>query len=144
MIVRDTVRLNASLSAAFELFTDGIARWWPLDRFTYGAERAQGIVLEARPGGRFYERFTDGDVLHIGEVLVCEAPARIVFTWQAPGWQGATEIEVTFTEEDGGTRVDVEHRGFERLGPDGGPTAQGFAGGWPPVLALYAAAAHGS
>jgi uncharacterized protein YndB with AHSA1/START domain len=140
VIVRDTVRVAAPPSAAFELFTTGIGRWWPLDRFSYGAERAGDIFLEARTGGRFYERFVDGDQLQVGEVLDCDPPDRILFTWQAPGWPHPTEVEVTFTADDGGTCVEVEHRAFERLGPDGDAIGKGFAGGWPTVLALFAAA----
>jgi len=57
-----------------------------------------------------------------------------VFTWQAPGWPGATEVEVNFTDHGDGTRVNVEHRAFDRLGPDGGTIADG----WPGVLAAFA------
>lgn len=143
MTVRDSIRVDLSTSGAFDLFTDGIGAWWPLDRFSYGAERAEGIVLEARVGGRFYERFTDGDELHVGDVIVCEPPHRIVFTWQAPGWSAATEVEVTFTADGDGTHVQVEHRAFDRLGPDGDAIGQGFAGGWPGVLASFANRASG-
>lgn len=138
MIVRDDIHVGLPTDAAFELFTGGIGGWWPLDRFSYGAERAEGIFLEPRRGGRFYERFTDGDELHVGDVLICEPPDRIVFTWQAPGWIGATEVEVTFTADGDGTRVQVEHRAFERLGRDGEAVGEGFAGGWPGVLAMFA------
>ena len=48
-----------------------------------------------------------------------------------------TEIEVTFTEEDGKTRVDLEHRGWENLGEHGAEARQGYDSGWPSVLASY-------
>jgi uncharacterized protein YndB with AHSA1/START domain len=140
MIVRHAVHISSAPSSAFERFTAGIGTWWPLDRFSYGGSRASGIYLEATTGGRFYERFTDGDELQVGEVLASDPPNRILFTWQAPGWQANTEIEVTFTPTaSGGTRVEVEHRGFERLGPDGDTFGQQFDGGWPGVLTAYAA-----
>ena len=114
MTVRRSVDVAIPPSAAFELFTTGIARWWPLHHgFSYGGDRAATIALEPRLGGRFYERFTDGDELQVGEVIACEPPARIVFTWQAPGWSGATEVEVTFAGDDRLTRVEVEHRGWD-------------------------------
>jgi uncharacterized protein YndB with AHSA1/START domain len=98
-------------------------------------------VVAARLGGRFFERFTDGDELQVGEVIACEPPVRIVFTWQAPGWAGATEVEVTFSGDDRRTRVDVEHRGWDRVGPGLEDESQGFRNGWPAVLGAYAAAA---
>jgi uncharacterized protein YndB with AHSA1/START domain len=140
--VRRSVDVAIPPSAAFELFTDGIARWWPLhEGYSYGGDRAASIALEPRLGGRFFERFTDGDELQVGEVIACEPPGRIVFTWQAPGWAGATEVEVTFSGDDRRTRVEVEHRGWDRLGPEREGEAEGFGSGWPVVLGAYAAAA---
>ncbi|HEX6567950.1 MAG TPA: SRPBCC domain-containing protein [Acidimicrobiales bacterium] len=142
MSVRQSVRVGVGPDAAFDLFTTGIARWWPLHQgYSYGGDRAAGINLEPRLGGRFYERFVDGDELQVGEVIACDRPRRIVFTWQAPGWAGLTEVEVTFTGDDHGTEVSVEHRGWERLGPEGPEHEAGFNRGWPTVLATYAAAA---
>ena len=145
MTVRRSVDVAIPPAAAFELFTTGIARWWPLHHgFSYGGDRAATIALEPRLGGRFYERFTDGDELQVGEVIACEPPSRIVFTWQAPGWSGATEVEVTFAGDDRLTRVEVEHRGWDEIGPDAAGEAEGFRNGWPAVLDAYATAASAS
>ena len=142
MIVRETVRVDAPPHAAFELFTAGIGRWWPLhEGFSYGEGRAADIFLEARVGGRFYERFVDGDELQVGQVVACDPPNSIVFTWRAPDWDGSTEVEVTFTADGGGTRVDLEHRGWERIGPQGDEIGGTFGTGWPRVMAVYAGAA---
>ena len=139
MIVRETVHVSAPPESAFSLFTDGIGRWWPLhEGFSYGQERASGIFLEARVGGRFYERFVDGDEFQVGQVTECDPPDRIVFTWRSPDWDGPTEVEVTFTADGGGTRVDLEHRGWERIGPKGDELGGMFGNGWPRVMAAYA------
>lgn len=139
MIVSRTLHVAASPQIAFEHFTDGIARWWPIEQFSYGGPRTSGIVLEAHSHGRFYERFSDGDELQLGHVITCDPPDRIVFTWQAPGWPAATEVEVRFTATADGTRIDVEHRAFERLGRAGSHIADGFSNGWPTVLAAFVA-----
>jgi uncharacterized protein YndB with AHSA1/START domain len=134
-VARHAVRVGAPPDAAFEVFTTGIDRWWPLHAgFSHGGDRAQSIHLEARIGGRFYERFVDGDEFQVGEVVACEPPQRIVFTWRSPDWAAPTEVEVTFTADQGGTRVEVEHRGFERIGPGGDAAREGYAGGWATVL----------
>jgi uncharacterized protein YndB with AHSA1/START domain len=144
MSVRRSVRVAIAPDAAFDLFTTGIARWWPLhEGYSYGGDRAAEIALEPRLGGRFYERFVDGDELQVGEVTACDPPRRIVFTWQAPGWAGATEVEVTFRGDAGATHVEVEHRGWEDLGPEGPDQEAGFGGGWPTVLDAFERSAAG-
>jgi len=51
-----------------------------------------------------------------------------------------SEVEVRFTAEAGGrTRVDLEHRNFERLGAAAGEKLRkDVDGGWPHLLDLYA------
>lgn len=73
----------------------------------------------------------------------CDPPHLIIFDWKAPDWETATEVEVRFSAEAGGTRVDLEHRGRE-AGPKIGESRKRFAGGWDTVLAQYVAHADGS
>lgn len=139
MNVQHAIVVATPPAAAFDAFTRGIDRWWPRhEGYAYGGDRTVGHVLEARVGGRFSELFADGDELRVGEVVACEPPDRIVFTWRPPDWSAATEVEVTFAPAEEGTRVTVEHRFFERLGPAGEETRDGFAGGWPTVMGHYA------
>ena len=95
--VRETVDVEASAETAFVFFTSRMGEWWPLDKASYGGDRAKDIFLEPRVGGRFFERFVDGDELQNGTVLDCDPPNRIVFTWYTADWQSETEVEVTFT-----------------------------------------------
>ncbi|MBX6750158.1 MAG: SRPBCC domain-containing protein [Micromonosporaceae bacterium] len=139
VVVRQSIFVELPADEAFRLFTDGIGQWWPLDEgFSYGGNRARDIFLEARVGGRFYERFVDGDELQVGTVVSCTPPHTIVFTWRSPDWAAETEVEVTFTPATGGTTVELVHRGFERLGPDGPTMARRWANGWPRVIAAFA------
>jgi len=141
--VRESVTVARSVQDAFRLFTEGIAEWWPLKgtNFSYGGDRADKIFLEAKVGGRFYERFSDGEEFEVGRVTACEPPQRIVFTWKDPSWKAPTEVEVRFSPAGNATRVDVEHRGFEAAGakPE---EAAGWADGWKAVLAPYIEAAN--
>jgi uncharacterized protein YndB with AHSA1/START domain len=80
-------------------------------------------------------------------VLVWAPPSRLVFTWQISGvWQfdpdpeHASEIEVQFSEDGPGqTRVEVEHRHFDRL-VDGRSVHDAIrgGGGWALLLEGYA------
>ena len=137
--VRQSVLVRRSCEDAFALFTTRMATWWPLDRASYGGPRASLIFLEPWVGGRFYERFVDGDELQVGTVTACDPPKSIVFSWRAADWSAETEVAVAFTAVADATQVDVEHREFERLGALGAAIAAKFRGGWPSVLRAYAA-----
>jgi uncharacterized protein YndB with AHSA1/START domain len=139
IVVRESVRVDLSPEEAFRLFTEGILEWWPLEEgYSYGGDRAKEIFLEPKEGGRFYERFVDGDELQVGTVRACSPPDRILFTWRSPDWPAETEVDVLFLSEDMGTTVRLEHRGFERLGSDGESIARRWRGGWPRVVQALA------
>jgi uncharacterized protein YndB with AHSA1/START domain len=138
--VHESVEVETSVEHTFTFFTTGMREWWPLEKASYGGDRAKDIFLEPRVGGRFFERFVDGDELEVGKVIACDPPHRIVFTWHTADWEGGTEVEVTFIPIGGGTRVELEHRGFERVGPLGPDVADKFRGGWPGVIRSFATA----
>jgi uncharacterized protein YndB with AHSA1/START domain len=103
LAVRQSVNVELPPSEAFRLFTDGIGEWWPLaEGYSYGGDRAHSIFLEPVVGGRFFERFVDGDEMQVGTVLSCSPPDLIVFTWRSPEWRGDTEVDVRFVPEAGG------------------------------------------
>jgi uncharacterized protein YndB with AHSA1/START domain len=143
--VVNSVTVAAPVDRAFEIFTTDVKSWWPLDRYSVaGDEDADGVVavdsvIEPRAGGRWYEVRSDGSQAGWGEVVVFEAPHRLVATWH-PGRSAeeATEIEVRFSEDGAGTRVELEHRGWERLGARAAEAREGYAGGWIAVLGKYA------
>ncbi|MDQ3894406.1 MAG: SRPBCC family protein [Actinomycetota bacterium] len=141
--VRKTIAVQAPVEKAFAVFTDGIATWWPLQKHSVGADRGgeapESAVFEGRVGGRVFERSSDGSESDWGEVLVWEPPRRIVYTWH-PGHADpsiATEVEVRFRPDGGGTRVEIEHRGWERLGEPGARTRESYDSGWDTVLGRY-------
>src|SRR5918995_5342217 len=72
VFVREVVHVELTPHEAFRLFTEGIADWWPLEEgYSYGGDRARDVFLEPFAGGRFYERFVDGDELQVGTVTIC-------------------------------------------------------------------------
>lgn len=146
--VRQSVIVPISAGRAFTLFTEGFTTWW-IGHHIGEAELAEAVI-EPREGGRWYERGVDGSECDWGRVLVFEPPGRIVLTWQLnsrfeydPDPAHASEVEVLFTEGDGQTRVDFEHRHIERLGAGADELARTVAseGGWPAILDLFAKAA---
>jgi uncharacterized protein YndB with AHSA1/START domain len=143
--VRRAVTVAAPPERAFEVFTAGFASWWPPSHSLVdgGYESAH---IEPREGGRWYERSRTGVECEWGRVLAYEPPHRILLSWELDGEfavdpdpSRATEVEVRFTPEGDGTRVELEHRGFERRA-DGATIADEVAGdgGWSGLLERYA------
>ena len=140
MKVRRSVMVGVPPERAFAVFTEEIGRWWPLaDGLAFAGDRWEDMVIEGREGGRVYERARDGEVFHIGSVRVYEPPSRIVFTWgeATEEWAAPTEIEVRFTADGQGTRVDLEHRAFEAIGPAAEETRKDYQRGWAFVLERF-------
>ena len=83
MTIRKSIHVNRPVERTFRLFTEAIGKWWPLkEGFSFGGSRADAIFIEGRQGGRFFERFTDGEEFDVGVVTVYAPPTRIVFTWK--------------------------------------------------------------
>jgi uncharacterized protein YndB with AHSA1/START domain len=142
--VRKSVHVAASPDRAFEVFTGGIGRWWPKSH-KIGQADLDRPVIEPRAGGRWYELDVDGAECELGKVAVWEPPARLVLVWQlTPEFKYdpdlITEVEVTFTAEGDGTRVDLEHRDLERMGEKAEAMRETVSGpgGWPALLQLFA------
>jgi uncharacterized protein YndB with AHSA1/START domain len=142
--VRKTLTVRASPETAFWVFTEGLDRWWPRTHHIGKSDLAKAII-EPRTGGRWYEVGVDGSECAWGDVLAWEPPERLLLAWRLnPTWgydpDLLTEVEVRFTPlGDSQTRVDFEHRGFERMGADG-ETARARVdspNGWGAILARF-------
>jgi uncharacterized protein YndB with AHSA1/START domain len=138
MTIKKSIHVKRPVDRTFRVFVDEIGKWWPLkEGFSFGGARAAEMFLEAREGGRFYERFSDGEEFDVGVVTAYAPPDRIVFTMKAPSWDGPTEVEVRFSSDGAGTRVDLEHRAWEKAGPNARTQRDGYDGGWNRVLACF-------
>jgi uncharacterized protein YndB with AHSA1/START domain len=149
LAVRQSVVVDAPRERAFAVFTDGMTSWWPTDSHSIGSAPMAGAVIEPRPGGRWYERGEDGSECDWGRVLAWDPPERVVLAWQiSADWKADpdihTEVEVRFTtEDDGRTRVELEHRHLEAFGERAEQMRGVFGsdGGWRTLLARFAEAA---
>jgi uncharacterized protein YndB with AHSA1/START domain len=143
--VRKNIFVNAPQDHAFDVFTSGIGRWWPKSH-KIGPADLDRPIIEPREGGRWYELDVDGSECEIGKVAVWDPPQRVVLTWQltpefAYDPNLITEVDVLFTPEGDGTRVDLEHRYLERMGEKADAMRETVSGpgGWPALLQLFAA-----
>jgi hypothetical protein len=108
----------------------------------YRRRRGLTVVLEGRAGGRIFERTTEGVEHEWGEVTVWNPPSRLAYLWHLRRDRAdATEVEVRFVDRgDATTRVEIVHRGWERLGTDDGSWRDRNEGGWATLLPHYRAA----
>jgi Activator of Hsp90 ATPase homolog 1-like protein len=144
--VRRHIVVNASIEAAFALFTERFGDIKPLEHNLLAVPIAE-TVFEPWVGGHIYDRGVDGSVCRWARVLVCDSPTRVVFTWDiGPTWQVETdlaktsEVEVRFTAESADrTRVELEHRHFDRHGPGWEAVADGVDNdaGWSLYLQRF-------
>ena len=115
--LRMSFDVACSAGHAFTVWTSGIGTWWPPDHTMTG--RAEAVVLQGGVGGRIYERTADGTEHEWGEVTVWQPPARLAYLWYLGRDRAeATEVEIRFLAQGTeATRVEIEHRGWERLSP---------------------------
>jgi hypothetical protein len=74
-------------------------------------------------------------------VTVWEPPCRLAYTWFLRADRAdATDVEVTFVAEGSRTRIDIEHRGWERLGAGAGDWRDRNRMGWSTLLPHFTAA----
>jgi uncharacterized protein YndB with AHSA1/START domain len=151
--VRKSITVKASASRAFEVFTAGFDRWWPRSHHIGGVPMRRSLI-EGRVGGRCYSEQTDGTECDWGEITEWDPPRRLVMAWKINAqWQyepdraKSSEVEVRFTPVgDGSTRVELEHRNFERMGA-GWETMRNMVdaeGGWGGLMQLFATEAEKS
>ena len=137
------IDVRRGIEEAFRVFTAEIGAWWPVAAHSVEPDKVETVVLEGRAGGRLYERWHDGGEVDWGRVLAWEPPARLVLSWSPTlERRAATEVEVRFVAvEPDHTRVELEHRGWERLGDLAAQARSSYEGGWPGVLDAFAGAA---
>jgi uncharacterized protein YndB with AHSA1/START domain len=141
--IHKEIFIEAAPDTAFRVFTEDIARWWPLHKYGMFLEDAATVAFEDREGWRLVEKAKDGRETMWGEVLDYELSSRLRMTWH-PGWDAdeePSEIEVTFAADGDGTLVVLEHRGWEKVSDERKKARTGYDRGWNEVLETYRTAA---
>jgi hypothetical protein len=78
-----SLRVKASATRAFEVFTRDIALWWSPNILFQFTPRSPGtLAFEPHEGGRFTETLANGSVFEIGRIRVWEPGERLVFGWR--------------------------------------------------------------
>ena len=143
--ISHSVTVDAPVERAFEIFTSRLGDWWPI-AYTFSEGAFADATVEPRVGGRWLERTEDGRELSWGDVRTFERGRRIVVGFAIGADRkptppaAASEVEVRFVPETGTqSRVELEHRDFERHGEGAEKLRAGMASpqGWPLILAEF-------
>lgn len=140
--VRVSVEVAVEPGVAFEIFANEIGRWWRPGPINWNySDRAVGMRIEPFAGGRWVEvhDLSSGEGFQHGQVLVWEPGRRLVLRYEDRGHDiDGTEVDVTFEAIEGGTRVTLTHRGWEKLAADlAARKMSSKRWGWANILGWY-------
>jgi hypothetical protein len=140
--------VRATPQAAFFRFTAGLREWWPRE-YTWSQSALCDIGMEPRLDGLCFERGPRGFRCDWGRVLCWEPPDRVTLAWHVgptrvpqPDPACASEVDVWFEPDNGGTNVALLHRCFDRHGAGCAEYRAAMDGpdGWDYILARFAEA----
>ena len=136
--LRYRFRVNCPPGRAFQLWTASAGVWWPMATHSVSGRRDSVLVIEPGAGGRIYEQVADGRQFSWGTVVAWQPAVRLVCEWLVG--DTPTELEVRFAADaDGGTVVEIEHRGWEQFGEAGDERRNINARGWSAVIPRFVA-----
>jgi uncharacterized protein YndB with AHSA1/START domain len=123
-----------SPALAFDVWATRTSLWWPRDH-SVSADPDLTVAFEPRPGGRIYERTSQGVEHDWGEVVLWQPPHRLVYRWHLGAERpDSTDVSVSFTGEGDTATVTIVHRGWERLGAAGPERRERNRLGWGGVI----------
>ena len=106
--------------------------------------------FEPRVGHRFTFRVPGNPKLNFDgltvccEVLECEPPSKLVFTWSAGGAVENTQVTFQLEPDGKGTRLLFEHSGFDLSIPFGEQAFKGADYGWAKMFKQLGVVVEGS
>lgn len=112
------VRIEASTADVWQALTDDIGAWWPRAFYCGGGTGTPSFRMEARPGGRMFEDWGDGDGLLWATVVVVQRERSLQLCGTSgPEWGGPSTWVGGFTlEPDGkGTKLRFREAGHGRV-----------------------------
>ena len=137
-VVRKSITVDCAVEEAFRIFTADALSWWPVESHSIHQDVTE-IVFEPHVGGEVYEVAESGERGHWATVLEWDPPSRLVLAWNILRREDdATELEIRFLPESGATRVELEHRGWERIAEAAAEKRENYDTGWEVVLGTYA------
>jgi len=133
--IRKIVTVPLTPQRAFELFTDEMADWWPLDQHSLSAQEenatAKSVEVPQKIGEQVVETKPDGSIAPWGRVTEYAPGSAFGMTWHVgrPEEQ-ASHVRVSFDVVADGTQVTLVHDNWEALGTEATALRAGYFKGW--------------
>jgi hypothetical protein len=133
---QETARVSIDLAVdplrAFTIFVEDVDQWWARGAKNRFRAPWVGIMrFEPGPNGRLVEIYDDetNDLYEIGRITIWEPGKRLAFNWRIPNFapDEITHVDIRFEEINNGTRITLEHSGWDALRPDH-PARHGLTG----------------
>lgn len=126
LVVRSTVEVAATPEAVYDALTAGVSDWWPGSQTWSGNSR--NLSIDARAGGCFCEKLSNGGSVQIMQVVFAERGALLRLSGSAPGPLQASAAIATqswqLTKVGAGTRIELTFSlagylavGFDKIAP---------------------------
>ncbi|MBI1370196.1 MAG: SRPBCC domain-containing protein [Planctomycetes bacterium] len=133
--IRRELIVPQSREQVWEAITDRevLAEWMFPNDFEPRVGHRFAFHVPGNPQAKF-----DGLVVEC-QVLECEAPSRLVFSWSAGGPVVDTRVSFELVSDGEGTRIRFEHTGFDLAHPWGEQAFKGAGYGWAKMLKQLAA-----
>jgi hypothetical protein len=98
--VRKSIRVNAPIARAFDVFTSGLTHWWPTS-IGVGKTPREKVLMVPRLNGRWLEIAADGTETIVATIVHWEPPRRVVLHWHVNSQMQAdmtmkSEVDVRF------------------------------------------------
>jgi uncharacterized protein YndB with AHSA1/START domain len=102
---------------AFDVFTRETDLWWRRGMRFRGGGEGSIVRFEGERPRRLVEVSAGGETFVIGRVLAWEPGLRLALEWRSRAFTGdeVTHVDVRFEAASGGTRVTIEHAGWEAI-----------------------------
>ncbi|BBO31024.1 SRPBCC family protein [Lacipirellula parvula] len=128
-MIRKEILIPQSREEVWQAVTDSatLAEWMFPNDFAPQVGRQFTFEVPPNPQANF-----DGLTVRC-TVLECEPPRRLAFSWTAGGLVD-TRVSFELEEEGAGTRLRLEHAGFDLAAPWGEQAFKGAEYGWAKML----------
>ncbi|WP_134090895.1 SRPBCC domain-containing protein [Olivibacter sp. XZL3] len=142
--IQKKIMFDASLKKSLEIFLSDLGSWWPKE-YTWSKEELVALKVNPTVNGFFTEIGPYGFQCDWGRIINFEEQA-FTFLWQMgpdrvpePNPDKASEVEISFSEDDGYTTMILTHRNFAKHGEKGGAYQEMMDApeGWDYILACF-------
>ena len=138
-VVEKSVTVSVPVERAFEVFTAEIGTWWPLRTHAVDTERSETVVMEGRVGGKALRAHAVRRGARLGHArrLGAAQPHRLLLAPRSRRKRPPRRSRSPSSPEGDGTRVDIRHYGWERLGDRLEDAIASYTEGWDKVIGRY-------